>query len=80
MASKELVGAVRYMDEHIPIHMQGAWATVKIALQKVPDEKLIRLFNGILHQLTIKKQCFLVREEDDIGVVKNFKVIKLDKE
>lgn len=78
MASEELVGAVRYIDEHIPTHMRGAWATVKIALQKVPDEKLGVLFNDIIDQLTTKGQCFLVKKEDDIGVVKNFQVIKLD--
>jgi hypothetical protein len=78
MADKKLVDAVRYVDEHIPDHMKMAWATVKTALQKVPEERLSALFSDISHQLVTKKQCFLVREDDNIGIVKNFQVIKLD--
>ena len=73
----ELTKAVRALDEKISEELKPYWRTVKLFLEELPDEMLVPFLGSIAKELGAKGQCLLVREGNDVGVVKKFQAIRI---
>ena len=63
--------AVKKIDDKIPEELRVSWATVKMAIEGLPEESMLLLLRLITRDLLAKKQCLVVMDGDDLRVVKN---------
>ena len=66
-----LIAAVKMIDGKIPEGLEPYWATIKKAIDELPNEVLMELLLSISKQLNKEGQCLIIEQGDDLRIIKD---------